>query len=132
MEFKAKNDLKAIHLGTNAVRINSQYYLAIFHALRTCCIRSYADYPYLVRASPPYDIVKVSRSPLKYEPTQGGGFRFLFSSGLAFVDGRLVISYGYDDHHPNFHITSVEELTADMEELSPPAPVNVQKLRPKL
>ena len=39
---------------------------------------------------------------------------FYFMTGLAFVDGKLVISMGQDDIKVKFDITTVQDVFADM------------------
>ena len=114
--LKEKWSLTSIHLGTNAVRVNDTYHGAIFHGLRKSSgNRHYFNFAYMFLARPPYTIARVANRPLTLPRTANGdAFRFCFTTGLTYVDGRLVVSYGYNDNESMFYITTAEELFADM------------------
>ena len=102
-----------LHLGTNAVRVSEQYYGAIFHGRRKRrgeqSFRSYLNFPYLFDAHPPYSIRYVAIKPLNLvlsDPTR----QFKFSTGLSFIDGRLVVSYGVNDKACNFFMDDVNSI----------------------
>ena len=111
--FKKTHLIDNLHLATNAVRLSESYYGAIFHGQRKdptpILTRSNLDFPYLFSAYPPYKIAFVAIAPLNLpfpDPTR----QFKFSSGLSFIDGRLVVSYGINDSASRFFVDTVENI----------------------
>ena len=102
-----------LHLGTNAVRVSEQYYGAIFHGVQyhptAGLIRNYMDFPYLFDAQPPYEIRYVASKPLVL-PVENPNRQFAYSTGLSFIDGRLVVSYGVNDKSCNFFVDDVDSI----------------------
>ena len=111
-----RHQMKHYHLGTNAVRLSDEHYGAIFHVMTPGGkhSRKYHQIPYMFQARYPWSIVAVSRDPLKLPRSVGVPFHYHFASGLAFVDGKLVVSYGCDDERSKFFITSAEHVFGDM------------------
>ena len=102
-----------LHLATNAVRMSESHYGAIFHGQRKdispILTRNNLDFPYLFSAYPPYAITHVAVKPLNLpfpEPSR----QFKFSTGLTFIDGRLVVSYGINDSMNRFFVDTVENI----------------------
>ena len=112
--FKSTHMVDEIHLGTNAVRVSDQYYGAILHAVQkeTKHLRRYLNIPYLFDAVHPWSIRRVAPHPLNL-PTAPYRSRFAFSTGLAYVDGRLVVSYNIDDKTSSFFVTTADEVFAN-------------------
>ena len=114
-QLKAEYKLKSIHLGTNAVRVSDQYYGAIFHGLVAGhSPTAYLNFPYFISTNPPYEIVCVSAKPLHLPMREYAPYLSAFSSGLAFVDGRLVIAYGIIDISSNLYVDTVDSVVKDM------------------
>ena len=107
------------HLGTNAVRIAGDRFLAVLHGTKfeynDGRVPAYGDHFYVFEAVYPWRIVQVSAKPMQLP--RPPGFRFRFTSGLTFVDGQLLLTYGVNDHESWFHITSVAEALSDMEDV---------------
>ena len=118
-ELKKRHSYNAFHLGTNAVRINDSHYLALFHGLKRMPEHDnapyYGDHFYVFESASPWSIVRVSRSPLRIEPSPG--FQFSFTNGLAYVDGRLAISYGVNDLEAWVQVITLEQALHDMDAL---------------
>ena len=119
-----KYKMLSMHLGSNAVRIDEWHYGAIFHAMHRPehdpLRPTYLNFFYLFQDQYPYTITHVSKQPLAMLSAtyhQDGGRHFEFVSGLSFVDGYLLISYGFDDMQARFHLVTVTELLSMLEEI---------------
>ena len=120
-DLLSRHQLEAVHLGTNAVRISQKYYGAIFHVMRhgRLAERKYVLVPYVFEAKWPWSIVRVARTPLTLPtPTDDPNLQLTFASGLSFLDGRLIVSYGYMDKEPMFYSTTVERLFRGLERVA--------------
>ena len=117
--FKKTHLSRALHLGTNVVRINDAYYGGIFHALQGGGFgehsgqRRYLNIPYLFDAHHPYEIKWVSARPLNL-PTEPSARGFVFSTGLSFINDRLVIGYGVNDKSPSYFVDTVQSIFGNM------------------
>ena len=117
--LRRRHQLTSIHLGTNAVRVDSVHFGAILHGVvaRPGQPRRYLNLPYLVQASHPFAITRVATHALRLpRPADNTTLKFHFTTGLTFVDGRLLVSYGYNDVRPMFLLTSVEALFSNLAE----------------
>ena len=112
-----KHQLEGIHLATNAVRISRRHYGALMHVMRKGKRdeRQYMSIPYLIEAKHPYAIVGVGRKPLELPKPEGVPFHFFFTNALNWVDGKLLISYGFDDIEPRFYLATVDEVFGNIE-----------------
>ena len=118
--FKAlvkRHRLEGIHLATNAVRLSEQFYGALMHVMRKGARddRIYKSIAYLIEAKYPYAIVQVGRKPLALPKPTNTPFHFFFTSALCWVDGRLLISYGFDDIEPRFYVATADQVFGDTE-----------------
>ena len=121
-ELQKRGGYRVLHLGTNAVRISDDHYLAVFHGFKRINDMLnwpiYEDYAYVFEAAAPWSIVKVSRQPL--DIPRIGFHQFSFSTGLTFVDGRLVFSYSVNQDKSYFLLLTLDEVLADMDTLPEP------------
>ena len=110
----------AFKLGSNAVRVSDQHYGAILNGKRgKLPNQTIYHIAYLFEAKHPWSIVKVSKQPLqlptpKCHPRYG--FCFTQVTGLAYVDGKLVVSYSESESYPMVLISTVEDIFAHMED----------------
>ena len=107
------------------MRICDEYYGAIFHLLSVNPdgTRVYLNIPYLFEAGPPWQIKHIRSVPLKLplnqtnEHGQERNGMFVFTSGLAFVDGRLVVSYNLADSSASFYVDTVPVVFSELIEV---------------
>ena len=104
-------NVSAVHLATNAVRLNSMHYGAIFHGKKAHSItrREYIQLPYIFEAFPPYDIVWVASKPLVL-PTPFDESNFIYACGLTRMDEKLVISYNAGDRSSSFYVSTLKDV----------------------
>ena len=112
-----RHKLEGIHLATNAVRLSDHRFGALMHVMRKGDrdTRRYMSIAYIFQAQHPHAIVSVSRKPLHLPKPKGVPFHFFFTSALCWMDGRLLISYGFDDVEPRFYLATADEVFGDME-----------------
>ena len=113
--FKRTHMLDTIHLGTNAVRVSEKLFGAIFHGLRLSSNgqREYLNLPYLFESAHPYAVKYVAAKPLSL-PISRQKSKFVYTSGLSFVDGDLVVAYNVDDATSSYYIGSVDSIFGDV------------------
>ena len=113
--FKRSHLLESIHLGTNAVRVSESLFGAIFHGLRISSNkqREYLNVPYLFESAYPYEIKYVATKPLSL-PISRQKSKFVYTSGLSFVDGNLVVAYNVDDATSSYYIGTVDSIFGDV------------------
>ena len=122
--FMHQRSLHAMHLGTNAVAINSTHMLAFMHGLRPSPrAKFYLNIAYVFEAQAPWRIVQVSDKvyPLPVDvPVKTingkttGDTRFRFATSLAYVDGKLIMGYGVEDSNPRFHVLELSHVIKHM------------------
>lgn len=108
--FKKLWDLRSMHLGTNAVSLPNGKLVAIFHGLPAGNHRDYRNFVYVMEPAAPYAIIGVGEEPLALPLGSVGPTGYAFSSNLAWVDGRLVVSYGVKDRSANFYVLDPKTL----------------------
>ena len=104
-------NVSAVHLATNAVRLNSGFYGAIFHGRKAHAVtrREYIQLPYIFEAHHPYDIVWVASEPLTL-PSPFEDDHFIYASGLTAIDDKLVISYNVGDRTSSFYVSTPQSM----------------------
>ena len=117
--YKKTHLLRSLHLGTNAVRVSEKYYGAIFHGVQFTPgeYPKYQEIPYLFEAEAPYEIKYVTVKPLDLPRNVDGrdpSQMYTFSTGLTFVDGKLVVSYGIADNYSRFYVTTVDAVFGNL------------------
>ena len=113
-----KYGFESVHLGTNAIRVTDTLYGAILHAVNgtDTKYKSYKNIAYLFSAEPPYGIEHVASDPvaLPAEKAFEHRHRMVFTCGLAYVEGHVVISYTVNDQTPLYITTTLGELFRNM------------------
>jgi hypothetical protein len=112
--FKSLWRLRALHLGTNAVKLPNGKFAAIFHGLVNGVAREYLNFVYVFEGRTPWRILGVASKPLEL-PLGTIGSGFAWTSHLAWLDGKFAISYCVKDRTSSFFIVAVKTLLADLE-----------------
>ena len=105
--------LQALHLGTNAIRLPNGQYMAIFHGLSALSAREYLNFVYIFEGQSPWGITAVRSEPLEL-PLGTVGSGFAFTTNLAWLDGKVVVSYCVKDRTSSFFVTSMRDLAKDL------------------
>jgi hypothetical protein len=113
--FKRIHNLRALHLGTNAVQLPNGKHVALFHGLPADGSRGYLNFVYVVEPTAPYGIVGVGTKPLELPLGTVGSGGYAFTANLAWVDGLLAVSYGVKDRSSNFYILDPKQLLEGIE-----------------
>eukprot|EP00035_Acanthoeca_spectabilis_P030551 m.9828 g.9828 ORF g.9828 m.9828 type:complete len:453 (-) comp4237_c0_seq1:94-1452(-) len=111
--FLKKWRLKALHLGTNAVKLPSGLYIAILHGISAVSARTYLNFVYVFKSAPEWTIVGVGANPLDL-PTGSIIGGFVWTSNLVWMGDRLVVCYTVKDRTSNFWITNTSSLLSDI------------------
>jgi hypothetical protein len=119
--FMKRGNWNAVHLGSNAITVSSTHYCAIMHGVRFLGGKrwhAYGAYVYLFQRVPPYAIEFVSTGPLAL-PRSGrhhvNDYDFVWVQGLAWIDGRIVITYMDNLVTSSVYITLKEDLLSNLE-----------------
>ena len=119
-QFSDQHDGLTLKVGSNAVRVSEMHYGAILNAEHgTYPDQTMQHFAYMFEAKHPWPIVKVSKRPLPTPACQAGKPALCIwkVTGLTFVDGKLVVSYSQGDADTKVHISTVDEIFADMDDV---------------
>ena len=103
------------------MRLNDEYYGALFHGIRDQHRDQYVNIAYMIQARPPFAITKVAREPyhLPIPEHMSDCFHHVaFSCSMAFVDGLLVIGYSVCDQAMGLYVDTVGSVFGDMEDVT--------------
>eukprot|EP00041_Stephanoeca_diplocostata_P026844 m.731275 g.731275 ORF g.731275 m.731275 type:complete len:454 (-) comp23057_c0_seq28:2979-4340(-) len=117
--FKEFWKIKDIHLGTNAVKLPTGKYLAIFHGLSAVSSRSYLNFAYTFAAHPPWKIEGVAATPLELPngPITSGAF--VFSTNIVLLNAtQAIISYTVKDRTASFASMAVADILRNIKSIS--------------
>jgi len=107
--------LRALHLGTNAIKLrSSNKYAAILHGILASSSRTYLNFVYVFEAAPPWQIVGVGAEPLQL-PLGSVGSGFAFTTNLAWVGDKIVVSYCVKDRTSSFFIANATTLLSNLQ-----------------
>eukprot|EP00930_Biecheleria_cincta_P074908 TRINITY_DN620_c1_g1_i1.p1 TRINITY_DN620_c1_g1~~TRINITY_DN620_c1_g1_i1.p1 ORF type:complete len:1811 (+),score=282.52 TRINITY_DN620_c1_g1_i1:106-5538(+) len=95
----------------NTPNLPLPHFVGLLHMTDTKT-RRYAHFAYRFEPEPPFRIVQLSRQlPLQtLPPNTGSEFEFAFASGLAVLDGKVMITYASGDRDPRALLMSLERL----------------------
>lgn len=108
--------LKALHLGTNAVKLRNGLSVAILHGVSAVSARTYLNFVYVFKPGPTWMIVGVGARPL--EPPMGtivGGF--VWTANLAWLGDQLVVGYTVKDRSANLWRVNTSTLLSNINAL---------------
>eukprot|EP00730_Choanoeca_flexa_P019549 TRINITY_DN9555_c0_g2_i3.p1 TRINITY_DN9555_c0_g2~~TRINITY_DN9555_c0_g2_i3.p1 ORF type:complete len:411 (+),score=26.62 TRINITY_DN9555_c0_g2_i3:3-1235(+) len=108
----AKYGYQRLHLGSNYIRADDRYYMAIAHAIMPNSPdyrRNYAALVYLVTADAPHRVVAVSNDPIQLPQRRVKGF--VYVSSLFREGDTVVIGYNVNDETASLAWTTIDALT---------------------
>eukprot|EP00039_Didymoeca_costata_P020402 m.341134 g.341134 ORF g.341134 m.341134 type:complete len:403 (-) comp19855_c0_seq1:29-1237(-) len=110
-------NLKAIHLGTNAVRLKSGHYMAILHGIGADVSREYLNFVYVFRGSSPWEIIGLGSEPLAL-PVGSIMSGYTFTTNLVLQSEKAIICYCVKDRTSSFFVTTIKNLTSSLRQIS--------------
>ena len=110
-----KHNRTGVHLATNAIRLSNGQYGALMHLVRHPLM--YTVVAYVFSATHPYAITRVGREAIQLPYPNSVRGSILYSVGLMYVDGRVVVSYSIDDAIGAYLVTDESHLFSNMVEV---------------
>lgn len=105
--------MKALHLGTNTIRLDDGRFLGLLHALPAGQKRYY-NIVYVLQSSLPHRIEAVGKTALMLQYGQMN-HGFIYTSSLLRVGTSVIIGYNVNDRTASLAVVPLESLLIDLE-----------------
>ena len=105
---------QALHLGTNAIKLPNNRYAAILHGITASSSRTYLNFMYVFEGRHPWRIVGVGADPLQL-PLGSVGSGFAFTTNLAWLGDKIVVSYCVKDRTSSFFVANATTLLSNIQ-----------------